>query len=209
MSRQHGFVRSIAIAAACTVGLVLGVGASDPPNFKPDGAFTGSALTGWHVVGDADWSAQNGEIIGKAKPGTNGGWLVLDKSFQDVQLYLNYKCTGECKSGVLLRAKKAADGSMTGVLVSLADGDTGTTRWRSIRAAKRRRETGCPRRAVAAERRRPTPLVVVRRHLMPRVRAAAADVVGAAARLQRRQHRPRRLRRAGRRSAAADAHARP
>ena len=125
MTRHHGFVRAIAIAAACTVGLVLGVRAADPPNFKPDGAFKGSALTGWHVVGDADWSAQNGEIIGKAKPGTNGGWLVLDKSFQDVQLYLNYQCTGECKSGLLLRAKKAADGSMTGVFVSLADGDTG------------------------------------------------------------------------------------
>src|SRR6476620_5358305 len=125
MSRYQGFVRSIAVAAACTVGLVLGVRAADPPNFKPDGSFKGSTLTGWHVVGDADWTAQNGEIIGKAKPGSNGGWLVLDKSFQDVQLYLNYKCTGECKSGVLLRAKKAADGSITGVLVSLADGDTG------------------------------------------------------------------------------------
>ena len=72
MTRHHGFVRSIAIAAACTVGLVLGVRADDPPNFKPDGAFKGSALAGWHVVGDADWTAQNGEIIGKAKPGTNG-----------------------------------------------------------------------------------------------------------------------------------------
>jgi hypothetical protein len=125
MTRHHGFVRSIAIAAACTVGLVLGVRAANPPNFKPDGAFKGSALTGWHGVGDAEWTAQNGEIIGKAKPGTNGGWLILDKGFQDVQLYLNYKCTGECKSGVLLRAKKAADGGMTGVFVSLADGDTG------------------------------------------------------------------------------------
>ena len=125
MTRHHGFVRSIAIATACTSALVLGVRAADPPNFRPDGTFKGSALTGWHVVGDADWTAQNGEIIGKAKPGTNGGWLVLDKRFQDVQLYLNYKCTGECKSGVLLRAKKAADGSMTGVFVSLADGDTG------------------------------------------------------------------------------------
>ena len=114
----------IAIAAACTVGLVLGVFAADPPNFKPDGTFKGSALTGWRGVGDADWSAQNGEIIGKAKPGTSG-LAVLDKSFQDVQLYLNFQCTGECKSGVLLRAKKAADGSMTGVFVSLADGDTG------------------------------------------------------------------------------------
>ena len=209
MTRHHGFVRSIAIAAACTVGLVLGVRAADPPNFKPDGSFKGSALTGWHVVGDADWTAQNGEIVGKAKPGTDGGWLVLDKSFQDVQLYLNYKCTGECKSGVLLRAKKAGDGSMTGVFVSLADGDTGYTRWGSMRAARRRREIGCPRPGVAAapaQRRRATPPVVVRRHLMPRVLAAVA---GAAAMLRLRQHRPHRLRRAGRRSAAADAHVRP
>jgi len=125
MTRHHGFVRSIAIAAACTSSLVLGVRADDPPNFKPDGVFKGSALTGWRTVGDADWTAQNGEIIGKARPGASGGWLVMDRSFQDVQLHLNYKCTGECKSGVLLRAKKAADGSMTGVLVSLVPDDTG------------------------------------------------------------------------------------
>ena len=125
MTRHHGFVRSIAITAACTVGLVLVLRAAAPPNFKPDGTFKGSALTGWKVVGDADWSAQNGELIGKAKPGTNGGWLVMDKAFQDVQLYMNYKCTGECKSGVLLRAKKTADGGMTGVFVSLSGSDTG------------------------------------------------------------------------------------
>ena len=142
MTRHHGFVRSIAITAACTVGLVLVLRAAAPPNFKPDGSFKGSALTGWHVVGDAEWTAQNGEIVGKAKPGTNGGWLVMDKNFQDVQLYLNYKCTGECKSGVLLRAKKAADGTMTGVLVSLADGDTGTTPWRSMPAARSRLGNG-------------------------------------------------------------------
>ena len=94
------------------------------------------------MVGDAEWTAQNGEIVGKAKADTNGGWLVMDKNFQDVQLYLNYKCTGECKSGVLLRAKKAADGTMTGVLVSLADGDTGYTPWRSMRAARSRLGNG-------------------------------------------------------------------
>ncbi len=210
MTRHHGFVRSIAITAACTVGLVLVLRAADPPNFKPDGSFKGSALTGWHVVGDAEWTAQNGEIVGKAKPGTNGGWLVMDKSFQDVQLYLNYKCTGECKSGVLLRAKKAADGSMTGVFVSLADGDTGyysVALDASGKESSRERLTA-PGRGGGGERRRPTPPVVARRRPMPRVRGAAV-VVGAAEMRQLRQHRPHRLRRAGRRSAAADADARP
>lgn len=63
MPRHHGFVR--AVAAACTSGLVLGARAEDPPNFKPDGAFKGSALTGWRSAGGADWTAQNGEIIGE------------------------------------------------------------------------------------------------------------------------------------------------
>ena len=57
MTRHHGFVRTIAIAVACTSTLVLGLRADDPPNFKPDGVFKGSALTGWRTVGDADWTA--------------------------------------------------------------------------------------------------------------------------------------------------------
>ena len=72
MTRHHGFVRSIAIAAAYRRSGARRACTTHPPNFKPDGAFKGSALAGWHVVGDADWTAQNGEIIGKAKPGTNG-----------------------------------------------------------------------------------------------------------------------------------------
>ena len=48
----------------------------------------------------------------------------MDKSFQDVQLYTSYRCTGGCKSGILLRAQKTPDGGMTGVYVSLTEGDT-------------------------------------------------------------------------------------
>ena len=190
---------------------MLGVGAAHPPNFKPDGVFTGSALTGWHVVGDADWTAQNGEIIGKAKPGTNGGWLVLDKSFQDVQLYLNYKCTGECKSGVLLRAKKAADRSMTGVLVSLADGDTG---YYSVGLDASGKETSRDQLSAPGRGGGAAPAANPARGGAPAPDAAGAGRGGGRGGRggdapQRRRHRPRRRRRAGRRSAAADAHARP
>ena len=55
-----------------------------------------------------------------------GGWLVLDKGFEDVQLFTNYRCTGACKSGVLLRAKKTPDGGMKGLFVSLTDGEFGS-----------------------------------------------------------------------------------
>jgi hypothetical protein len=117
-------LRISAITGTALVAMVLGLRAADPANFKPDWSFKGSALAGFHVVGDADWTAQNGELVGKAKPGGNGGWLVLDKQFQDVQLYFNYKCTGECQSGVMVRARKTADGGMAGVYVSMTQGDT-------------------------------------------------------------------------------------
>src|SRR4029079_19061218 len=210
MTRPHGLARSIAAAAACSTALVLGVRAADPPNFRPDGAFKGSALTGWHVVGDADWTARNGEIIGKAKPGTNGGWLVLDKSFQDVQLYLNYKCTGECKSGVLLRAKKAADGSMTGVFVSLANDDTGyysVTLYASGKETSRD-QLSAPGRggarggaADAAGAVRGAAGARVSVGVRPRVRVAAAVVVDAAVMRRLRQPRPHCRQRAELRSA--------
>ena len=100
--------------------------AAGPKNFKPDATFTGSALSGWRVVGDAEWTAQNGELVGKAKAGGAGGWLVLDKRFQDVRFFANYRCTGECRSGVLLRAQATPEGGMRGVYVSLTDGELGS-----------------------------------------------------------------------------------
>ncbi len=129
-------LRSFLVSTTALMAMALGLSAADPANFKPDGSFKGSALTGWRVLGDAEWSASNGELIGKAKPGTNGGWLVMDKSFQDVQLYMNYKCTGECKSGVLLRGQKTPDGGMKGVYVSMSDGDTALV----LRHARRDRQ---------------------------------------------------------------------
>ena len=93
-----------------------------PRTFVPDVVFTGSSLTGWHPVGQADWKAQNGEIVGTPKT-AEGGWLVLDKSFQDIGVVANFRCTGGCKTGVLFRAEKTADGGMKGVLVSLNASD--------------------------------------------------------------------------------------
>lgn len=91
------------------------------PTFRPDVVFRGSALTGWTPMGDASWKAQNGEIVGTPK-GPGGGWLLLEKSFQDVAVFTNVSCTGGCKTGVLLRAEKTSDG-MKGIYVSLTEGD--------------------------------------------------------------------------------------
>src|SRR5688572_11820018 len=114
MSRSLSFVIVVSTLA------VLSLDAAGP-TFRPDVVFRGSSLTDWTPFGDAQWKAENGEIVGTPKqPG--GGWLVLDKSFQDVAVFTNVTCTGGCKAGVLLRAEKTSTG-LKGIYVSLTEGD--------------------------------------------------------------------------------------
>ncbi len=96
-------------------------GLKNPPGapFLADYVFSGSALSGWHIFGEADWRAENGEIIGKAHPGSNGGWLVLDKSYQDVLFFGRFRAPAGSKTGVLVRAAKTPDGGLKGIFVSL------------------------------------------------------------------------------------------
>jgi hypothetical protein len=114
--RRHEFLALVSIAAVLAVSV-----SRAHPSFTPDWTFKGNALTGWHVLGEASWRAVDGELIGTPKT-PSGGWLVLDKSLQDVEFGASFKCTGGCKTGVLLRGEKTPAG-MKGVYVSLNDGD--------------------------------------------------------------------------------------
>ncbi|MFL6448781.1 MAG: FG-GAP-like repeat-containing protein [Bryobacteraceae bacterium] len=98
----------------------LAVGA--PRTFLPDYTFSGSSLTGWPTLGEADWKAQNGEIVGTPRNAA-GGWLLLDRSWQDLGFLANFRCTAGCTTGVLFRAEKTSDGGLKGILISLNAGD--------------------------------------------------------------------------------------
>src|SRR5688500_18222058 len=91
-------------------------------SFMPDHTFKGSSLKGWHVLGDAEWQAKDGELIGKAKPNSNGGWLVLDNDYQDIGFHSLFKTTGNSETAILLRMEKIAEG-YRGVLLSLKKDD--------------------------------------------------------------------------------------
>jgi hypothetical protein len=110
----------ILLLAASTVLGCLPMFATGP-SFHPDATLTGSSLTGWHTFGQAEWRAENGEVVATPKGG--GGWLVLDRPYQDVGLYTQFRCAGDC--GVLLRAEKTPTG-MKGIYVALSDADLGT-----------------------------------------------------------------------------------
>jgi hypothetical protein len=115
MSRQHlGLVAAFAALVAVPLSGTRSM-------FVPDWTFKGSTLAGWHVLGDAEWKAADGELIGTPKS-PDGGWLVLDKSLQDLEFGADFKCVGACRAGLLLRAEKTPTG-MKGVFVSLDEGD--------------------------------------------------------------------------------------
>jgi hypothetical protein len=112
---------SVVTFAAATLVVATHVPLSGAgPSFRPDARFTGSALTGWRTLGDAEWRAQNGQITGTPKtPG--GGWLILDKSYQDVGFFGSFQCASGCQTGVLLRAERTSDGGLKGIFAALAD----------------------------------------------------------------------------------------
>jgi hypothetical protein len=117
-----------ALAAACAVALLAAptsIGSAASKNFVPDVVFKGSSLTGWRPLGQADWRAENGEIVGTPK---GGGWLIADRPYQDVAFYASVRCAEGCKAGVLLRAEKTADGGLKGIFTSIASGDLASYR---------------------------------------------------------------------------------
>ena len=73
---------SCGILALAGMGLLMRP-ASANRNFLPDWTFQGSSLGAWRTLGDANWRAENGEIVGTPRTPA-GGWLILDRPLQDV-----------------------------------------------------------------------------------------------------------------------------
>lgn len=116
--------RAMAMAVATAVCVLFAISVfTAGPTFRPDYRFAGTALTGFKPMGQAEWTVQNGEIVGTPKD-SNGGWLLLDgKEFQDTQMYASVKCVAPCKAGFVMRAEKTPDGGMKGVLMSVTEND--------------------------------------------------------------------------------------
>ena len=83
----------------------IDVGGQAARTFAPDWTFKGSALTGMQQIGQATWRAENGEIVG-TPTAPDGGWLLLDKGYQDVQFAASYRCAAGCTAGVMVRSEK-------------------------------------------------------------------------------------------------------
>src|SRR3954453_22581292 len=107
------------IAAAVGIGLLIRPAAANK-NFVPDWTFKGSSLSSFRMLGEADWRAENGEIVGATRSAA-GGWLIMDSPLQDVEFATTVRCTGGCKTGVMMRTQSTADG-IRSIFVALPAG---------------------------------------------------------------------------------------
>jgi hypothetical protein len=84
-----------------------------PAGFTP--IFNGKDLTGWHVSKTnhhgitPDYHVQHGMIVGTQSPLGGGGILLTDKSYKNVEVYLEVKPDWGCDSGLFFRSNEAGD----------------------------------------------------------------------------------------------------
>jgi len=60
------------------------------PAWKP--LMDGRTLSGWHKVGDGDWTVEGGAFVGRADKTRLYGLLVSDEKFKDFTVRLKFKC---------------------------------------------------------------------------------------------------------------------
>src|SRR3954463_13214516 len=108
-------VYKTSLSAVCIASIPIAMLFAAPRNFVPDFVL-GSSVAGLRTIGEASWQAAGGELTATPRNGS-GGWLVLDRGYQDVEFYTEFHCAAQCDAGVLLRSEKTGDGGLHGVYV--------------------------------------------------------------------------------------------
>jgi len=113
MDQHHAFARTSVIGRAPLVASALtlvlltacGGGGNDVDEEGWRTLFNGSDLSGWAVVGDANWRVE--ERAARADRSTAASFLVSERSFADFDLELEFWVDPEANSGVFLRCQDA------------------------------------------------------------------------------------------------------
>ena len=76
----------------------------------------GNSLAGWKAEGKADWSVQDGAIVGKGGPGGTGGDLFTEKQWADFELETEWKMRWPGNSGIWFRSSAPRTGYQVDIL---------------------------------------------------------------------------------------------
>jgi hypothetical protein len=105
-------------AAAQSIPGFIGKPLAPPPMHVPDGftpIFNGKDLTGWHISKTnhhgitPDYHVMHGMIVATQNPLGSGGILLTDKTYKNVEVYMEVKPDWGCDSGLFFRSNEAGD----------------------------------------------------------------------------------------------------
>jgi len=119
---RFGFVLSVLIGMA----FIPGAQAQFPDAAGYTPLFNGRDLSGWTEQWKGDWSVQKGVLTGKQDPAVGqDSWLFTNSEWDDFSLYVEFKMTPDCNSGVGIRMPQGVEGrpSQYGYEIQIADSD--------------------------------------------------------------------------------------
>lgn len=85
--RRGAVLMLVLVLTACATGTPL---------------FNGDDLSGWEVIGEADWQVQGGELVAS---GAGDGFLASVEEFQDFRLSLEFWVDATTNSGLFIRCQ--------------------------------------------------------------------------------------------------------
>ncbi|MBI1354491.1 MAG: DUF1080 domain-containing protein [Acidobacteria bacterium] len=110
MSANSGVLR----VGFCLLVAAAAGSAQVPEGFEP--IFNHQNLAGWHISltshhGDtSEWRIREGVLTGTQRPAGNGGILLTDELYGDVEVYLEVNPDFGCDGGLFLRSNAAGQG---------------------------------------------------------------------------------------------------
>jgi len=89
----------------CTVILILLTGCRNEDKSEAEliEIFNGRDLNGWKTVGGAEWTVENGVLIGTQGDNFAAGDLLTEMTYKDFLLTVSYRVEWPCNSGVWFR----------------------------------------------------------------------------------------------------------
>lgn len=113
---RHVLLKTV---AAVSLPLLAMVAHATGPTFQKDRSFGVAELSQGKPLGNAKWSAKNGELVAQVSKG-GSGWLVLPGDSANLAGYAEFNCDKDCAAGIVYRAERTKSGGLRGVLVSAA-----------------------------------------------------------------------------------------
>ncbi|MCR9295476.1 MAG: DUF1080 domain-containing protein [bacterium] len=89
------------IVFALVILSLASASAQEPLGPKWESLFNGEDLTGWQKIGNEKWVVEDGAIYGEGVT-EEYGYLATEKSYQDFDLRLRFKCEASGNSGVYI-----------------------------------------------------------------------------------------------------------